>query len=306
MSGKNQIIVPFDITSVVKRHAPLVRFHPDEQFFPSSVPWFLNRVEMWFRKPVQNARKHFDASVIVKFRKVNPTSLTSQVQRGYRSDASPISAQIQRRKGTYFLNIPETPAAAKTRAGEKGKNTCKATCYVHVQKSERSGCWWLVYLFFYPYNGSISSLVSSAHEGDWEHIRVEVDNLGHKIHSIYMAAHEGGKCYRRYSTKTPGRVGYRHLDRGSHPIVYSARHSHATYPTRGEVPLGLATDHTGNGREWRTWDSLEILGDLANPGSRHQWLKFNGLWGQVWGSPIGLTGPTGPAFKSWWQDNRFA
>lgn len=69
----------------------------------------------------------------------------------------------------------------------------------------------------------------------------------------------------------------------------------------------LPDDYCGNGTEWRTWDSLEVLGDKANPRPGQEWLKFNGRWGELRGSIWGdiVQGPTGPAFKDWWKENGF-
>lgn len=296
---------PFDIAAVGKLFAPLVRFHPDEEYFPSSVQWYLKRTELWHRVSPMHTKRPTTLTLILKKGHVNPTSLINQRVKGDRLDTSPYANIRPGSRGTFCLNVPDDQSAIKTYTG----NLRTAKCYVHAQPARRTGRWWLVFWFFYPYNGSISPIVSSAHEGDWEHIRVEVDRHGKKVHRIYMAAHEGGNWYRHYSTHEQERVGYRLSNRTNHPIVYSARHSHASYPTAGVVKrrlLGsdnlMPDDLTGRGREWKTWDHLEVLGDWANPKPGQEWLKFSGRWGQLWGN---FYGPTGPAFKDWWRDNGF-
>lgn len=294
---------PFDMETVGRRFAPLVRFHPEEGYFPSTVPWFLKQAELWHRASPMHANRPTTLIRVLQKGQVNPTSLISQRVKRDRSDTSPHANIRPGSRGTFCLNVPDNTNAIKTYVG----NLRTAKCYVHLQPGLRVGRWWLAYLFFYPYNGSISPIISSAHEGDWEHIRVEVDNQGSKVHRIYMAAHEGGSWYRRYSTNDPQRVGYRHYNRTDHPIVYSARHSHATYATASVVKrrlLGndklMPDDLTGRGKEWKTWNHLEVLGDWANPLPGQKWLKFSGRWGQLWGF---FHGPTGPAFKDWWKDN---
>ncbi len=298
---------PFDIKKVATRYAPLVRFHPEEPYFPSSVPWYLKRTELWHKASPMHARRATTFMQMLKKGQVNPTSLISQRVKRDRSDTKPGAKFRKGTRGSFCLNVPDGQAEARTYLG----HLKTAKCYVHLQPGKQAGRWWLAYLFFYPYNGAMTPLFDSSHEGDWEHIRVEVDKQGSKVDRIYMAAHDAeGKWFRRYSTVAPNKVGYRLFNQTTHPIVYSALNSHATYATAGGIDRkSLPDDHTGRGLEWQTWDSLEVLGDWANPPSGQEWLKYSGRWGQQWGrlshSVASTYGPSGPAFKDWWQDNGF-
>ena len=290
------MLSPFDLVEVTRRFAPLVRFHPDEAYLPSSAEWYLKRVRLTHESSPMHAKHPVVRTPVLLKGEVDSVSLTNQ--RVGNDESGGVS------KGTFYLDIPDDSDYVRTCLG----NLTSATCYVHVQPTS-SGRWHLVYLFFYPFNGSIAADKNITHEGDWEHIKVEVDKNGGDIARVFYAAHAGGKWHVRYSTSQGNTDGFR-CSEDTHPIVYSARHSHASYPKSGrqERPTAiLPDDYCGNGTEWRTWDGLEILGDRANPPAGQEWLKFNGRWGELRGNLYGdmVQGPTGPAFKKWWKESGF-
>jgi hypothetical protein len=288
--------VPFDVDAVVRRFAPVVRFHPEETFMPSSVEWFLRRVRLLHVTSPTHADRPVTITPVLPKGRVNAHSLVSQKVGGDLSGG--------KSRGTFYLDIPNDNARETTRRGD----LVSAKCYVHVQPAG-SGRWHLVYLLFYPFSGAIGVAKDITHEGDWEHIKVEVDGAGRVMCRVFFAAHAGGKWQRRYSTTEGNTDGFRCV-RNTHSIVYSARHSHASYPKAGRQvrPTAiLPDDYCGNGAEWITEDRLEVLGDRATPRLGQEWLRFNGRWGELRGSFWGemVQGPTGPAFKDWWKDNGF-
>src|SRR5699024_7253680 len=89
--------------------------------------------------------------------------------------------------------------------------------------------------------------------------------------------------------------------RTRHPIVYSARGTHASYATPGAAGLHLncntdvagAVDQTNKGTGWKTWVAGLVDAD-SEP-----WIYFGGRWGPVGSPPLGLpqaawSGPVGP------------
>ncbi|MCP4539740.1 MAG: Vps62-related protein, partial [Chloroflexi bacterium] len=206
----------------------------------------------------------------------------------------------KRKYGAFYMTIPDDADVWKTRFG----HLPSATCYCHVQPSTTSGRWWLVYCFFYPFNGSIAKAIEVTHEGDWEHVKVEVDKTGTKIHRIYFAAHGGGKWV---SKATASRKGFECVQ-STHPVVYSARDSHASYPAKGKQARGLLpADHTGTGKTLDCWKGprFTLLGNKSAPPAGQDWLRFSGFWGHLGsGLPVVVPdrGPMGPAYKTWWRD----
>ncbi len=164
---------------------------------------------------------------------------------------------------------------------------------------------YVAYWFFYPYNRyPIPEWLSpevkwfleqfGEHEGDWEHIEIKLGSDDKAI-EIYHSSHEGEQMPVPWASvrKVPGT---------EHPIIYSAKGSHASYPTSGQqsrpwvdvpkvpVPLPvfiLTPDFTDEGPAWKTW---ELLADVfAQP-----WYGYEGAWGEV--GEFGMTtGPLGPS-----------
>jgi len=290
------VLCPVELDRLTRRFAPLVRFHPEEGYFPSSAEWYLGRVELLHVASLMHAKRPVTITPVLAKGQVNSVTLVSQQVGDDHSGGLS--------KGMFYLDIPDD----RDRTGTCIGNLTSAKCYVHVQPAG-SGRWHLAYLFCYPYNGAIAIDRSITHEGDWEHIKVEVDKGGSDIVRVFYAAHTGGKWHVWYSSAQGNTDGFRCAE-NTHPIVYSARHSHASYPKSGRQvrpTMILPDDYCGNGAEWRCWENLEILGDRANPRAGQEWLKFNGRWGELRGSIYGdiLQGPTGPAFKKWWKDNGF-
>lgn len=157
------------------------------------------------------------------------------------------------------------------------------------------------------------------HEGDWEHVTVRV-TLDQHIVAVYYAAHAGEGQWHREAVPVGdnSKSGYQ-LD-GDHPIVYSARHSHASYSWAGTKKRvgGLANDTTSQGTRWNTFNNLINLGhDVANPPPGQEWLAFPGRWGRAGTKPLPtlrflsiedttnqvvewVGGPQGPAFQNSW------
>jgi hypothetical protein len=144
---------------------------------------------------------------------------------------------------------------------------------------------YVTYWFFYPYDefSFPDGVPLQFHEGDWERVSVQLDENEDPLHVFYYS-HDDGM-----------RVPWPEIERfETHPVVYSAKGSHASYPGPGShlTSSGLP-DRTNSGPEWHTWNDL--LKVEAQP-----WFGFGGAWGQV-GEPHfpvpgkDFTGPLGPS-----------
>ena len=119
-------------------------------------------------------------------------------------------------------------------------------------------------------------------EGDWEHANVDFDSNNVPLY-VYFYAHGGGGDRYAYSA-----ISHDNL---IHPIVYSARGSHASYWDVGSARCGgancLDDDTADGGPVWKTW--LDVRSVTAQP-----WYGFGGAWGEV-GQFGDTTGPLGPS-----------
>jgi hypothetical protein len=155
---------------------------------------------------------------------------------------------------------------------------------------------YVVYWFFYSYNNFSFHSFPEKHEGDWEHVTVQLDEHNRPLRVAFYR-HACDPTIVEWADLANGSQGS--LVDGTHPVVYSGLGSHASYPTPGENG-GFATcqpfpDQTDAGTPWSTW--LNVQDVHAQP-----WYGFGGAWGEVGndlhipGIPPDLTtGPLGPS-----------
>jgi hypothetical protein len=143
---------------------------------------------------------------------------------------------------------------------------------------------YITYWFFYAYNAGPTPGGIDNHEGDWERIVVRL-NENNRATAVAYYQHTGHEEKR-----------WRDVPKqGSHPLVFSAKGSHASYASPGDkdlgVPFGVVQDHAGRGAKWQTWQNLENV-------RAQDWYGYGGAWGEV-GNIKETTGPQGPsAFKA--------
>ena len=96
-----------------------------------------------------------------------------------------------------------------------------------------------------------------------------------RVIGMWFAAHNSGAYVSRSKIQFVG----------THPVVYMAWGTHASYPIPGRVGY----DFTGSGYQWHARLLLKPL-------STQPWRNFSGAWGEV-GFSTHTTGPLGPWHK---------
>jgi hypothetical protein len=143
---------------------------------------------------------------------------------------------------------------------------------------------WLQYWLFYAQNAQDRGLLRTGrHGGDWEMVQVRME-LGRPVEAVY-AQHSGAE-----------RCGWADVRRsGTHPIVYVANGSHASYfapGTRDRFWPDPNDEADGRGRAVRA--PLEAVSAHAP-----EWMRFAGPWGGARAGwvPGEESSPPGPAFQ---------
>jgi hypothetical protein len=167
--------------------------------------------------------------------------------------------------------------------------------------------YWLFYgLSIPPGPAPFTSAVT--HEGDWEGLSVLVRRVGpHRYtplsvrYNIHNTHADVPWVEAERVPEAPGggvAIGAPEVE-ATHPVGYSARGSHATYPALGDHQVSFAPHgiHAFDVRDralaclhcpdWETWQDL--VDARAQP-----WYGFGGAWGQVGGSGD-TTAPLGPS-----------
>jgi hypothetical protein len=125
---------------------------------------------------------------------------------------------------------------------------------------------------------------------------VRVDREGSPL-GLYLAHHKEDNpgTYRAWS---------RLRRDGDHPVVFSARGTHATYAGRDDLPwfesIGECEDLAQCAAPvWRTWEGggLADLGERARPRLLEGVMDYGGPWGAT-GILPGTSAPVGPTHAS--------
>lgn len=166
--------------------------------------------------------------------------------------------------------------------------------YGHAYRA-RGGGVMLQYWFLYAMNAAYGLF---DHQGDWEHVTVR---LGDDLRPE-------GAYYARHHDSAPGPwFPWSALAReGDHPVVLSARGTHASYASPGDAPIWDRVCGTRDPARaaaegctvWRT--HVVNMGERATP--RVGFLDWPGRWGATgrFGEDSADAAPPGPAFQAGW------
>ena len=330
--------IPIDAPDVVKLYAPLVFLHSDDDYRPANASsYILNSNLVWAHKgeipQVSSCEPDTVAGwgTTVEIRLGNPLDQTGdpgaaslpayshQVRnllscqhsarflttRDYTRPFDEakrrniLASDIYKREGFYLdpLNDDLFRKGAANRSSQPDSEYVGAPVYYEYVPQQ-----YITYWFFYAYNNFDGPLVfNQKHEGDWEQVSIHLDCENKPLEIAYYK-HGGADPFPWPSSAGNVPNGQESVTLvGTHPIVYSARGSHASYPTLGahtfvvkapltgtEIPV---SDHTNSGLPWKTWRALR-------PVKKQGWYGYGGSWGEV-GEAEYTTGPLGPSrYKS--------
>ena len=213
---------------------------------------------------------------------------------------APTAADLYGRGVDTYLDFPGSPLTPGcsyerwAKAISLGKPT---TAYAHVvAQPGKPGKLALQYWLYYVFNDW-----NNKHESDWEMVQLMFD-AGSASDAL---------------TKTPTEIGYSQHDgaeraawddkklqkRGTHPIVYPARGSHANFFTPSlwlghSAQEGFGCDDTRGPSRMEPTQAVVLPDGPVSRNDRFAWLAFDGRWGQKEHGPN--TGPDGPNTKPQW------
>jgi hypothetical protein len=181
---------------------------------------------------------------------------------------------------------------------EKWFKSLDATPSIYGRVTKDQGHLVLQYWFYWVFNQW-----NDVHESDWEGIQLQFDTddvakAMTAMPSRYAyAQHEGAE----YADAADHKVK---LVDDTHPIVYSAEGSHASYfsSTRWfgkSGATGFGCDDTSSPID-RLRPAVIVLPRDAPTSGEFAWLSYTGHWGQK--EPFFDDGPTGPVTKDRWDE----
>ncbi|GJR10614.1 vacuolar protein sorting-associated protein 62 [Tanacetum coccineum] len=205
------------VKALIQAYAPVIHFHPDEQYLPSSVDWFFQNGALLYHKGEESKPNRVEN---------NGSNLP---QGGSNDDA-------------YWLDLPQD-GSSKDRV-KKGdlQNAC---AYFHVKPVSGGLFTDIATWVFYPFNGASRAKVKflniglgklGEHVGDWEHVTLRVNNINGQLNSVFFSQHSWGKWVSASDLE---------YHTGNKPVVYASLHGHASYPKPGCVLLGSGGSDMG-------------------------------------------------------------
>ncbi|XP_071717975.1 hypothetical protein At1g04090-like [Rutidosis leptorrhynchoides] len=198
------------IRTLIKAYAPVIYFHPDEEYLPSSVEWFFENGALLYH-------------VGDELKPIPVQSNGANLPQGGPND------------DTYWLDLPvDWPSKERVMSG----NLQTARAYFHV-KPVSGGLYTDISIWvFHPFNGASRAKVLSKvillgrigeHVGDWEHVTLRISNINGELNSVYFGRHSWGEWVSGADLE---------WDANSRVIAYSALHGHGLYPRSGMVHFG--------------------------------------------------------------------
>ncbi|KAL0903662.1 hypothetical protein M5K25_028056 [Dendrobium thyrsiflorum] len=304
------------INAIIKAHAPVIYFHPDEAYLPSSVNWFFDNGALLY----SNADP------------TNPARIDSggaNLPQGGSND------------GAYWLDLPAGEDKERVKKGEL--STAKA--YVHVKQMLGGTATDFVFWLFYPFNGpgrlklgvlTIGLGKIGEHVGDWEHVTLRVSNFDGELRKIYFSEHSRGEWLDSPELEFDG-------EEGNKPVAYASLYGHAFYPRAGlvlqgseELGIGIRNDARKGKKKMDAGERFEIVAAEHLPAAAEvvapAWVDYMREWGpkvsydvgdelekvesslpEKWRQTVrklvnglppelfGEEGPTGPKVKASWE-----
>lgn len=203
----------------------------------------------------------------------------------------------------HYLDLPGNPlnpgcTYARSIAALRRAGRAPAVTYAHIAREPGHAGFTLQYWFYYYFNN-----FNDLHESDWEGMQLAFDEtdpalaLRSSPYEIVVFQHAGGEHADWGDAKVQ--------KRGTHPVVYSAGGSHATFYD-SSLYLGNGQNGSGVGCDDTTAPLTEtrpravLVPDVPSARGAFAWLTFTGHWGQ---REAGFNnGPAGPNTKTVWRD----
>ncbi|KAL5549487.1 hypothetical protein UlMin_004718 [Ulmus minor] len=199
------------IEDLFRAYSPLVYFHPDEKYLPSSTTWYFTNGALLFKKGEE-----------AKPVGVDPTG--ANLPQGGSND------------GEYWLDLP---ADNKEKERVKRGDLATAKTYLHAKPMLGSTFTDIAAWVFFPFNGpgrakvefiNISLGKIGEHIGDWEHLTIRVSNFNGELSKLFLSQHSGGQWVEPHELEFTGG--------GNKPVAYASLNGHALYPKPGLVLQG--------------------------------------------------------------------
>lgn len=246
------------IQAIFQAYSPWIYFHPDEDYFPSSVSWYFTNGALLYKKGEESKPVPIDAT-------------GSNLPQGGSND------------GAYWLDLP---VDEREKERVKKGHLQDSQVYLHIKPMLGATFTDIVVWVFYPFNGPGTAKVEfiniplgriGEHVGDWEHVTLRVSNFNGELWSIYLSEHSGGDWVNASELE---------FQNGNKPVTYSSLHGHAMYYKPGLIlqgsgGIGIRNDTAKSKLFMDTGTSFSVVAAeyLGMAVVEPPWLNYLRKWG---------------------------
>lgn len=280
-----------------EKYAPIVYLHPEETLFPADTAEFIANSKLVF---AQDCGDGVTAADYAGAAPPDPYLLAGEPSPSVASSSAPspgypltINTGEDCSSGEQEVQSNQAIPNSAVEATYGLALTSPETFYGVDPTTRPVPAWWqyvanphgggaYVYWLFYGgndfrdrYNNGVRVNV---HEADWERVAVQVDKKDQPL-GVTFHRHKAPACF----------VPWSDLEHdGKHPVTYSAKGSHASYPRVGNYgsrwKFYVAYDSARKGKPWN------VAKDLRNVDLTAEWYGYRGVWGHPIRSTVVDTG----------------
>ncbi|KAL2478565.1 Plant protein of unknown function [Forsythia ovata] len=257
-ANKNALPNSNQVKALIQAYSPYIYFHPDENYYPSSVTWFFENGALLYTKGQES----------------NPIAINTTGSN---------LPQEGGNDGAYWIDLPINDSE-KERV-KKGYLQ-DAYAYLHVKPMFGATYTDIAVWIFYPFNGPAKAKVEffnvplgkiGEHVGDWEHVTLRISNFNGELKGVYFSQHSKGVWVD---------VSELEFENGNKPVAYSSLHGHASYPKPGLVlqgngNIGIRND-TAKGKIFmNTGEKFSVVNAdyMESVYEEPPWLNYARAWG---------------------------
>jgi len=234
-------ICSVDVNPLLKKYAPVLYFHPDEEFFPKSIDSMLNESDLMLDKL-------WTDDMIDEM----PIAVESL---GYDNVTEDYYLDMVDASGGYTgVNIPDPNRFHKYPYNVYGRVDNRHESLIVLQ-----------YWFFYPYNNWYNK-----HEGDWEMIQIILNKtIGDPIPLVATYSYH-------HDANTSDWINIEKIN-GTHPKVFVAKGGHASYWDLSERTYNTKKENVSQTGPKLVLNENYTLTEMGNS---TDWINFLGTWGE--------------------------
>ena len=257
--------------TMINTFLPIIKLHELESFYPADIETVLNNTNLMFYH--ENVKvnclvsESVNTATLLSFDHQEILQCTDHLCMHYGDIITPLSPNTTK----FNLEIK----SSEMYYGDKASlNNTPVYAHVHpTTNSQYPNTITVQYWFLYYFNGPQFKCLG-AHEGDFEHVSLIINATTQQIMHGYFSAHSHEALWINVDQM---------IVIGTHPVVYSALNSHASYPTPGiktrKTTYGIIDDYCSNRGD--TW----VPSEGVNMGEKNipmlGWIQFSGTIGSL-------------------------